>query len=318
MTYSAGGLIQATDYNGFVSTNGANINGVWGSGSTDSGWGQTALATVSAGGLVTATQWASLVNTLSSMGSQTNTTITSRTVPTAGATITALAAVNTDITSITTNRGNAAAVGTQYTTGGSASAATGETSRFGWTLTFTHTMTFASAAAARYFFNAGGIVRMAYSKSSTGLTNDAEWNTFIGQLGTLNLTGRVNSAAQTIAGTSYTGTTRLGGTGGTQTTLATTTGFYQLTPGGAAVTLMQINNATAPYTSEYVRTTCALNAGSTILTFVTTWFQPAGSGTNTSISSGSTTALSYFPPSTTYLTNTWGTPTLTASETQYP
>jgi hypothetical protein len=179
-------------------------------------------------------------------------------------------------------------------------------------------MTFASAAAARYFFNADGVVRMTYSKSSTGLTNDAEWNAFVAQIGTLNLTGRVNGAAQTIAGTSYTGTTRLGGTGGTQTTLATTTGFYNLTAGAAAVTLMKINNATTPYASEYIQTTCALNAASTILTFVTTWFQPAGSGTNTSISAGSTTALSYFPPSTTYLTNTWGTPTLTASETQYP
>jgi hypothetical protein len=317
MTYSAGGLIQATDYNGFVSTNGANINNVWAAGSTDSGWGQTALSSVSAGGIVTATQWASLVNTLSSMGSQTNTTITSRTVPTAGSTITALAAVNTDITNCTTNRGNAAAVGSQYTTGGSASA-TGETSQFGWTLTFTHSMTFASVNAARYFFNAGGIVQMSYSKTSTGLTNDAEWNAFVAQIGTLNLTGRVNSSAQTIAGTSYTGTTRIGGSGGTQTTLTTTTGYYQLTPGGAAITLMQINNGSAPYTSEYIATTCALNSASTILTFVTTWYQPQGSGLNTSISAGSTTALSYFPPSTTYLTNSWGTPTLSASESQYP
>ena len=318
MTYTAGSTIVAADYNGFVANNaGANINNVWGPGSGDSGWGQTTLGTASAGSLVTATQWASLVNTLSSMGAQTNTTLTSRTAPTAGTTISILSNLNTDLTNVTTNRGNAAAVGTQYTTGGSA-AATGETSQFGWTLTFTHSMTFASAAAARYFFNAGGIVKMAYTKTSTGLTNDAEWNAFVAQIGTLNLTGRVNNAAQTIAGTSYTGTTRLGGSGGTQTTLTTTTGFYQLTPGGAAVTLMQINNGSAPYTSEYIATTCALNAGSTVLSFVTTWYQPQGSGTNTSISAGATTALSYFPPSTSYLTNTWGTPTLSASESQYP
>ena len=77
MTYSAGQLIEATDYNGFVSTTaGANINNVWSTGSTDSGWGQSALTTVSAAGSITATQWASLVNTISSMGSQTGTTIT--------------------------------------------------------------------------------------------------------------------------------------------------------------------------------------------------------------------------------------------------
>jgi hypothetical protein len=60
MTYSAGGLIQATDYNGFVSTTaGANVNATWSTGATNSGWGQTAIGTVSAAGTVTATQWAS-------------------------------------------------------------------------------------------------------------------------------------------------------------------------------------------------------------------------------------------------------------------
>ena len=56
MTYSSGGLIQATDYNGFVSTtSGANVNGIWATGTTDAGYGQSALGTVSAAGTVTAT-----------------------------------------------------------------------------------------------------------------------------------------------------------------------------------------------------------------------------------------------------------------------
>ena len=94
MTYTAGGLIQATDYNGFVSTTvGANVNATW-----NTAYGQTAINTVSAGGNVTATQWASLVNTISSMGSHQPTAITARTAPTAGNTIAILTAVNTDIT----------------------------------------------------------------------------------------------------------------------------------------------------------------------------------------------------------------------------
>ena len=85
MSYVVGGLIEATDYNGFVSTNsGANLNDIWGTGSADKGWGQTALNTVSTGNTVNASSWASLVNNLASAGSQTNTTLTSRTVPTAG------------------------------------------------------------------------------------------------------------------------------------------------------------------------------------------------------------------------------------------
>jgi hypothetical protein len=83
MTYSVGGLIQATDYNGFASTTtGGNVNVLWGTGTSDAGYGQsTTLATVSASGTVTATQWASLVNRISSIASHQGTTITARTAP---------------------------------------------------------------------------------------------------------------------------------------------------------------------------------------------------------------------------------------------
>ena len=103
MTYSSGGLIQAADYNGFVSTNvGANLNAV-----LNTAYGQTAVGTVAALGTVTATQWASLVNSTTSMGAHTNTALTARAAPTTGQTIDILAAVNTDLTSIFTNRYNA-------------------------------------------------------------------------------------------------------------------------------------------------------------------------------------------------------------------
>ena len=324
MTYSTGGLIQATDYNTFTTTAGG-LNDIWATGSSDKGWGQTAFTSASTGGTVTATQWAQLVNNLGSSGSQTNTTLTSRSAPTAGTTIGILANVATDITSVTTNRGNAAASGTEYgvfsgTTSKNNATGSGQSA---WTITFTHTVTFPSADQARYFWNAGGIVRIKYGKSSTGTDSDPDWNTFAGQCGTINLTGRVNSAAQTIAGQSYTGTTRLSGTGGTQTTLATTTGWYQLTTSPA--TIFQLNNATAPYSGEYIRTT-ATATSSTVLTLVTTWVSDgsSGAGTTADISGGTgtaspsttivgtapTTLVTYLPPSTASLTNTWGTPSI--------
>ena len=177
MTYTSGGLIQATDYNGFVSTTAsANVNDVWATGASDKGWGQTGLTTVSATNTVTATQWASLVNTLASMGSQTATTITSRTAPTAGTVIGILAAVNTDLTNVTTNRNNAAAVGTQYTAWTGTNSKTAATSGNPWTITFTNTVTFASADAMRYFFNGGGLIKLDVSKTATGQTGDPEWN----------------------------------------------------------------------------------------------------------------------------------------------
>lgn len=331
MTYSSGSLIQATDYNTFTTTAGG-LNDIWSTGTGDKGWGQTTFTAVSAGNTVTATQWATLVNNLASSGSQTNTTLTSRSAPTTGTTISVLANVATDIFSVTTNRGNAASVGTEY---GTFSGTTSKTTATGsgqttWTITFTHTITFADANSARYFWNAGGRVRLQYGKSSTGTDIDADWNTFAGLCGSIYISGRVNSAPQTIAGTNYTGTTRIGGTGGTQTTLAATTGWYNLTAGAAATTLFQLNNNNYTYTGQYISTTAAVNAGSTTLTLVTTWVQPAVSaaGTTCNISGGTgvsspatsigaatapTTLCTYIPPSTSFLTNTWGTPTIAAS-----
>lgn len=330
MAYSVGNVIQATDFNGFVSTNSANINGQWGTGSAGFGWGQTAISTVSPAGTVTATNWSSLVNTLTAMGGQTGTALTSRSAPTAGSIVSILANVDADITSCQTNNNTTAAVGTEY---GTFTGSTAKTTATGsgqttWTITFTHTVSFASVNAARYFWNAGGRVRLQYGKSSVGTDIDPDWNTFAGLCGSIYISGRVSGANQTIVGTTYTGTTRIGGTGGTQTTLATTTGWYSLTPGGAATTLFQLNNSASPYTGEYIRTTGAVDAGSTVLTLVTTWFQPAvtAQGTTCNISGGTdtaspsttitgtapTTLVTYIPPSTTYLTNSWGTPVISA------
>jgi hypothetical protein len=327
MTYSAGQSIVATDYNGFVSTTaGANVNDVWAAGATDKGWGQTALGTVSAAGTITATQWASLVNTLSSMGSQTSTALTSRTAPVAGNTIDILAALNTDLTSVTTNRGNAAAVGSQFTgwTGTTAKTTATGSGSAAWTITYTHTVTWASAAAARYFFNAGGLIKWQVGKTSTGELADAEWNDLAGTLcGAIWISGRVNSASQTIAGTPYTGTTKIGGTG-TPTTLTTTTGWYQLLT--SDTTIYKQFADTAPYTGQYIQIDAKTAGTGTQLVLTTTWVDPGGSGTGSSdnISGGTAptgvtlgtapaTVVSYFPPATTYLTNSWGTPTVAAT-----
>jgi hypothetical protein len=331
MTYSVGGLIQATDYNGFVSTTaGANVNDIWSTGSGDKGYGQSAISTVAAGGTVTATQWASLVNTISSMASHTGTTITSRSAPVAGNTIQILSNLNTDLTNITNNRGNAVANGTQYATwSGSVSKTTSTGSgSASWVMTFTHVITWASADAARYFFNAGGRIKVDIGKSSTGTEADTEWNDLASTLcGDIYITG--GTATQTIAGTAYTGTTKIGGTG-SPTILATTTGWFDLTTG--ITSLYQQFADTAPYTGQYILLQARTAGSGTQLQLDTTWYDPGGSGAGstdqitggTATSSGSTTItgtaptvlVTYFPPSTTYLTSaSWGTPTIAASVT---
>jgi len=177
MTYSVGGLIQATDYNGFVNdTVGANVNATWGSGTSSAGYGQTSIPSVNTTNTVTATQWASLVNTIAAMANHQGTTITARSAPTAGTLISVLSAVNTDITNCYNNRGNAIAVGSQYTAWTGTNSKTAATSGASWTITFTNTVTFADSNAARYFFNAGGLIKLDVSKTATGQTGDPEWN----------------------------------------------------------------------------------------------------------------------------------------------
>lgn len=320
MTYTSGGLIQATDYNGFVSTTaGANVNNVWGTGSGDSGWGQAALGTVAATNTVTATQWASLRNTIVNMGAHTGTTITARTAPVTGDLITILAAINTDLIAITANRQNAVANGTQFTGYSGTNSKTAATSGSPWSITFTNTVTFATAAAARHFFNAGGRIKIDVSKTATGATGDPEWNDLANTLsGDIFITG--GSATQTIAGTAYTGTTKIGGSG-TPNILATTTGFNDLSSGAAATVVYKQFADTAPYTSNFIQHSIRKGAGANTLVITTLWSavdgDPISGGTASSGATpgtAPTTIVTYFPPSTTYLpTTSWGTPTVVAT-----
>jgi hypothetical protein len=318
MTYTSGQLIQATDYNGFVSTTvGANINATW-----NTSYGQTALATVSATNTVTATQWASLVNTLASLGTHTNTTITARTAPVTGNTIAVLSAVNTDITNCFTNRYNAYAVGSQFTGWSGTNSKTAGTSGASWSITFTNTVTFASSAAATYFFNAGGLIKIDVAKSSTGATGDPEWNDLATTLcGDIWISGL--ATAHTIAGVSYTGVTKVGGTG-TPTTLSTGTGWDALSAGAAATIVYKQFADTAPYTANFIQHSIAKGAGSDTLVITTLWqaadaqSDPITGGTAASGATPGTAActiVTYYPPETTTLTSSWGTPTVAATTT---
>jgi hypothetical protein len=240
-----------------------------------------------------------------------------------GNTINILAALNTDLTNLTTSRGNAALSGSQYTawTGSSAKTGTTGAGSAAWTLTFTHTITWASAAAARYFFNGGGRIKWETSKTSTGTEADAEWNDLASTLvGDIYITG--GTATQTIAGAAYTGTTKTGGTG-SPTVLLTTTGWYDLTTSNT--TIYQQFADTAPYTGQFIAIAARTAGAGTQLILTTTWTDPGGAGIGSTdqISGGTdttgitfgtapATVVTYFPPSTLYLSNTWGTPTVVA------
>jgi hypothetical protein len=331
MTYVSTGLIQATDYNGFVSTTaGANINATWGQTTVGAGYGQGNITVVAANDTVTATKWSDLVNKISNMASHQGTTITSRSAPVATNLIQVLANVNTDITNCYNSRDNALTVGTQYGTwtGNVAKTTPTGTGSTPWTITFTHTVTFANNTAFNNFFNCGGRLKWDVNKTSTGQLADAEWNDLAGTLcGDIYLTGSAGS--KNIVSVAYTGTTKIGGTGGA-TTLATATGAFALTT--TPVTLYKQFADTAPYTGQYIQLNASVNlATPTAIVFTTTWVDPGGSGVgsadnisggtdttspNTSIvGTAPTTLVTYIPPEIVYISNTWGTPTIAAAIT---
>jgi hypothetical protein len=225
----------------------------------------------------------------------------------------------TDITSCYNNLHNAAILGTQYTNwSGNASktSATGSGSA-AWTITFTNSISFVSLDAANYFFNAGGLIKIQFSKTSTGTSADPEWNNFVNNVcGTIYLSS--TGASKTIGGQAYTGTTKIGGSG-TPTTLATGTGYAQLT--SSPVTIYLQFDTGAPYSSNYVQVSASISGS--VITLTTVWYDNgdpygadiSGGTATTGITFGTapTTVVTYFPPETTYLTNVWGTPAVVSS-----
>jgi len=323
MAYSTGSVILDDDYNIFATGNAAgtgdnnvaNVNTVWGIGNTDKGYGQTTLpvlSAVTAGQTVTATQWATMLNRISSAASQQGSSITPITNPVAGDTISAYAALSTNITTIFNNRLNCAAVGTSITSGGAVSRATS----WATSVTFTQTVTFASGDAARYFFNSGGRITLSYSRTG-GSSNDQ--NTAISNLltacGTINITA--GTGTQTIAGGSFTGTTKTGGSG--SPTIASTTGYYDLTTSNVQVFTQ---SASSYYGYEgnsvtiNVRTNGAQGSNGDTGSVITIATTIAKSGGLTTVDGTLTATSTLIPSATTFLTTTsWGTPTLAGSQT---
>jgi hypothetical protein len=109
MAYSAGNTIIDDDYNIFATGNASgtpnngvrNINTIWGSGSATYGYGQsTTVAAVSAGSTITATQWATLLTRMTSIANHQGTSITAIGNPSAGTTISAYTALDSNITTL--------------------------------------------------------------------------------------------------------------------------------------------------------------------------------------------------------------------------
>ena len=228
MAYSAGDTILDDEYNTFATgnaagtgdTSAASINTVWGQGTGDAGYGQNnPVDAVSAGETITATQWTTLLARLNSIRQHQGTSINiSSFSVSSGDAIAVIANLATDINTVYTNRLTAASANiTESTT-----AAT-YTDSWNSSVTATHTVTFAGGDEARYFFNAGGFIKLNPSLSdSTG--RNAQWAHLLDEVGDLKLLASTFTRSFSNNSSGY-------GAGGdnSPTTHASTTGYYDLT-----------------------------------------------------------------------------------------
>lgn len=341
MSYASGGTIQATDYNnlawggtqGTYTASPDNIAYVMGVGNGQFGYGQdvSLINTVSAAGTVTAAQWAGLVFTLNralahQSGTGAQLASGGNINMTAGETITYFANVATAVTTINTNKAlfslqgattNGSTYSPNYSNGNTASSLT---------YTWTRTITFASESAARYFFNAGGRIQLT---TISATNNDGS-----------SRSGSIVSLINSITNiTAIGGTTNGGrsGTGGTATTANVSVGYHNA--GLSGTTMQRISQAAGAYAGDYVqvalRTSSASGSGASgasgsVVYLDFTVFSaadstayaappanPPGSGTTTnntttedSINFTWNQRIDITAPESTYLTASWGTPTV--------
>jgi hypothetical protein len=311
MTYASGGLITAGDYNGFVGTSPSStantINTIWAVGNGQYGYGQTPLSQVSTTGLVTATQWASAINTLNSIKTHQTGTGTGIGAPTSGSLIAYLSNFSS---SLNTAYSSAASFNSQgsTTTGSTFSPNfTVANTAAAQTWTFTRTMTFASADQARYFFNSGGQLNFVTIGATNGdsTNRSGDWVTLIAtNLGSISA----------IRGTTNGGRS---GSNGTVNTNSTNVGYWNASTG---TIIQKITSATASYTGDYIQVSLRTNGvqgtnadvGNIVyLDFTVFSASKTAPVFNESINVTWNHRIDVVYPETTNLSNSWGTVTIT-------
>jgi hypothetical protein len=316
MSYSQGGKIDAADYNTFVGTSPSSttdrINTVWSVGSGSAGYGQTAISQVSAGNTVTATQWASLINTLNSILTHQSGSGSGISATVAGNKINYLSTLSTNITTSYTNRALAHTIGSQPTGSNLTTTWTSASTASTLTRSFGARATFASADQVRYFFNSGGRLKLNVSGTQSSSTT-ARTNAIINLLVYLGgLTAfRSNSSGGKM------------GSGGTIGLNDMTKGYYTSTY-NSNVTVVSITSTTTSYTTDTVTLTVnpngtqgtnngnGINVDFWINLSSTSGANAGGLSFDDSLGVNVIRSIDVTYPETTNLSNTWGAVTVSS------
>jgi len=261
MAYSAGDTILDDEYNAFVNNSSSpyGLNHFAGTGLTVYGLGESAVATVSATDTIDASQWNSLFTGMSNVAGHTGDSLTSAAAVSAGDEIAIRSALITDLAtlaaSVAAGSPNSSAITTSGILQQPASSST-------WYGSFTTQVraTFASANAMRFFFNAGGKIRLDPIRTGNGGTDgtsgkDAAWDNLNNAVGNLDIASQSSTR----------------GTGETLDTDGLALGFHDLTT--SYQTILQLSDDTYPYTANTIKIEAKLDAAvgsATIITIQTT------------------------------------------------
>lgn len=252
MAYSAGDTILDDEYNAFVNNSSSpyGYNHFAGPGSGVYGLNQSTISTVSAGDTINASHWNSLFTGMDNIANHTNTSITASSVS-AGDTIAIRSALITDLA----NLAAAVAAGSTGATALSTNAIGTSTNSGTWnsTSTIERSVTFADNNTMRAFFNAGGSIRVdpATSGSVTG-DKDTVFQQITAAIGNLDIGAHATTRS---------------GSGETQTSFASSTGFHDL--GTGYTSMIKITSNNSGYTSDYVEIFAKLNAAPSSATVIT-------------------------------------------------
>lgn len=253
MAYTAGDAILDNEYNDFVgsSSDPFGINHIAGTGSAQYGLGESAVATVSAGGAITAAQWNSLWTAMNNAANHTNVdtgggagVLASTSAVSSGDAIAIKAALITDLAALAAQVALGSPSATALTT--SSALQTITTAAEGWdtSATHEHSITWASADRMRHFFNAGGKVRIVTSTTEGAVsTKDQAFKDLGTAIGNLDIGAQASTRS---------------GSGETQTTDGLANGFHDLTASYAVILKLTSDNTS--YTSNTLEISAKLDA----------------------------------------------------------
>ena len=170
MAYQAGDTILDDEYQTFVASTSSPFgwNHIAGTGSGNLGLGQTHLVEVTPGSTtVAASQWNALMTGITNIANHTNDSITTRTAVATGDTITIKAAVAADLATLATSVQGGCVNATAVSAGSELQSSQSST-RYAGSHTVEHSVTFANGNNLRFFFNAGGKIRVNLTREGNG------------------------------------------------------------------------------------------------------------------------------------------------------